>query len=364
MRVLVLTVVHVAGDARIRHRQIQSLLDAGHTVSYVAPFTDAELEAESSVDGLTCLAVPRASGRRRLAPLAAAGRLLRAQAPEHDLVLLHDPELLTIAEAAGGTPVVWDVHEDLVGSLADKPWLPSAVRGPVAATAARMERLAEGRHHLLLAEHGYQERFSRLHPVVPNVPPLPSSPGPAAIRDEVVHLGRVSRLRGAEELVRVGRELAPRGIALHLFGPVDQDQQALVDGAHKAGDVVAHGFVPNDQALVRLGGAIAGLALLHDHPNYRRSLPTKLVEYLAAGIPVITTPLDEAVRVVEQSGAGSVVPFGDVDGVVTQVLSWHRDRDEARRLGAVGRAAAEDRWSWAAHAPRFVSQLEAWASQG
>lgn len=370
MRVLVLTVVHVPEDARIRHRQIAALLDAGHEVTYAAPHDHDRAATRSTrashatpgCDGLAHVVVPRATGRDRLGSLRAARRVLAELGPRHDIVLLHDPELLVaLVGVRGLPPVVWDVHEDLAGSLADKDWLPDAVRGPLAGLVRAGERVAERRAHLLLAEHAYQDRFARLHPVVPNVPPLPDAPGVAATRDVVVHLGRVSRLRGAEELVAVGRGLATEGVLLHLVGPVDADVDGLVTDAAARGDLVRHGFVPNDRALGMLDGALAGLALLHDHPNYRVSLPTKVVEYQAAGIPVVTTPLPEAVRVVEASRGGVVVPFDDPDAVVAQVLAWRDDRDAARELGRRGRRAAEERWSWDAHAPAFVAQLERWA---
>ena len=37
MRVVVCTIVHHPADARIYHRQIRALLDAGHEVTYIAP---------------------------------------------------------------------------------------------------------------------------------------------------------------------------------------------------------------------------------------------------------------------------------------------------------------------------------------
>src|SRR5699024_12066434 len=81
MHVLVATVVHHPEDARILHRQIRALLDAKHTVTYVAPFREYGVtpwERLRSVD------VPRASGRERLASLRAARTVLAEQAPEAD----------------------------------------------------------------------------------------------------------------------------------------------------------------------------------------------------------------------------------------------------------------------------------------
>ncbi|MFD0395345.1 glycosyltransferase [Streptomyces nogalater] len=72
-----------------------------------------------------------------------------------------------------------------------------------------------------------------------------------------------------------------------------------------------YGFLPNDRALARLSGALAGLSLLHDQPNYRHSRPTKVVEYMAHGVPVVTTPTPLAAELVERHGCGLVVPYRD-----------------------------------------------------
>jgi hypothetical protein len=50
-----------------------------------------------------------------------------------------------------------------------------------------------------------------------------------------------------------------------------------------------HGFVPKDKALPMLAGALARLSLLHDEPNYLHSRPTQVLEYMASGVPVVST---------------------------------------------------------------------------
>ena len=64
--------------------------------------------------------------------------------------------------------------------------------------------------------------------------------------------------------------------------------------------IVAYGFVDGPAALRSIEGATIGLSLLRDLPSYRHSLPTKALEYLAHGVPVITTPLLEAQSIVEE----------------------------------------------------------------
>lgn len=358
MRLLVLTVVHDPRDARIRARQIAALQAAGHEVVYAAPFRDYGVTPPK---GLEAYDVARAAGRRRVGALREARRLVRRLAPRLDLVLLHDPELVVATAGLGDrVPLVWDVHEDTVAAFADKPWLPALLR-PAAARAVRgLERWAERRRHLLLAEDSYQARFARPHPVVPNTPRVPPTAPPPG-DDAVVYVGRLSRLRGAAELIEVGRRLAGE-VAVRLIGTADADVRPQLEQAHARGVVEWRGFVPNEEALAEVAGAIAGLSLLADHPNYRGSLPTKVLEYLSRGTPVVTTPLEVAREVVERYDAGVVVPFGDVEATVGAVRRLAADPALRRRMGAAGHAGVLADHNWDVDGPRFVSQLEAWAS--
>ena len=52
------------------------------------------------------------------------GATVRSLAPEHDVVLIHDPELIVSAAGAPDAVVVWDVHEDTAVAIAYKDWIP------------------------------------------------------------------------------------------------------------------------------------------------------------------------------------------------------------------------------------------------
>ncbi len=367
MRVLVVTVVHVPLDARIHHRQIRALVDAGIEVTYAAPLAATGIDPSELVAGVAVRDLPRAAGRRRLDALRAARELIAAEGPDHDLVLLHDPELALAVLASRGRsrglpPVVLDVHEDLAGSLPDRPWVPAVLRPLARRGAVALERAAERRLHLLLAEDGYRVRFTREHPVVANLPWMLPDPPPAGTHDRVVYLGRVSTGRGAGELLAVAEALhADGGPRLEVAGPADADVEPALRAAAERGTLRWHGFVPNDRALELVAGSVAGLSLLHDLPNYRHSRPTKLVEYLACGVPVITTPLPAATELLAACGAGTCVAFGDPDAVVVAIRELADDRDRAARLGRAGRAHVAEHLSWDAAAPAFVAHLRALA---
>jgi glycosyltransferase involved in cell wall biosynthesis len=357
LRVLVVTIVHNPQDARILHREIAAITAAGHEVTYAAPF---EAYGSPHPPGLRSLDLPRALGRRRVGAVRAARRLLHREAPAHDIVLLHDPELLIASAGIHEPPTVWDVHEDTAASVTLKPWLPGPLRRPTASAFRRLERAMERGHHLLLAEEGYAVRFRDQHPVVPNstvVPAVVQPPG----RDRVVYIGALSRARGALEMVQVGRLLAGSGVTLHLVGGADSEVRDALSVADASGDVVWHGFLPNDRAMALLSGALAGLSLLSDEPNYRHSRPTKIIEYLAWGVPVITTPTPPAVELVEAADAGVVVPFHDPSAVASAVLELAADPPRAQGMARRGHEAALRDHDWTRDGPAFVRQLEQWA---
>ena len=355
MNVLVVTVVRDPRDARVG-RLMQALRAAGHQITYAAPFGDYDLPA---LPDLRCIDLPRARDRRRLAAYRAARRVLRREAPGHDVVLVVDPELTVPAAALHHPCVIWDVQEDTAAAVTLKPYLPALVRAPVAGVVRALEVRAERRMHLVLAEDAYAERFTRPHPVVPNSTVVPSQV-PAAGPGRAVYVGHLTRARGAFDLIEMARRTAP-DVRLDVIGHAHDDVAVALREAQRAGVLTWHGFVDNAAALRLVQGATAGMSLLHDEPNYRHSRPTKILEYLAHGVPAVTTPLPMAVDVIERSGGGVVVPFADPDAAANAVLALHADADLRRTMAGDGHRWVRVHYDWSVDGPAWVRQVEAWA---
>lgn len=289
-----------------------------------------------------------------------ARKAIAKHGSEADVILIHDPELLLVIPGHLRDRVVWDVHEDLEAALVDKPWLPASLRPLTRRVVTYMKLWAENRMKLVLAEEGYQPGFRREHPVVPNDPWVPAD-FERTVQPKVVHLGRHSRGRGAAELVALAQGL-PQGISLTLLGPADSEIEEDIRGTTANPRVTWTGRIRNEAALSMVDGAVAGLSLLHDLPNYRHSRPTKILEYMSRGVPVVTTPLPQAVEIVEQYRCGIVVPFGDVDAVIeaVDILAAHPDR--RMELGQNGHKAADEHFNWRKSGQEFVSLLEGWAA--
>lgn len=356
MRVLVVAVVQDPRDARVAEREIGALVAAGHEVAYAAPFSDF---GATPPEGVIAVDIPRARGRRRTAALRAARRVLRRMGPGSDVILLHNPEVLIATVGLRHPVIVWDVHEDTAAAVTMKRWLPPPLQRPAARVVRGLERYAERHLHLLLAEQAYAERFERSHPVVPNTSVVPERVPPTG-RGRAVYVGTLTEQRGGDELIAMGRQLAP-DVVMDVLGPAHGPLADRMQAANREGVVRWRGFVPNAVALEAIEGATVGLSMLHDEPNYRHSMPTKLYEYLARGVPFVSTPLPLACELAEASGGGLIVPFGDPDATAAAVREL--DADDARRqaMADAGRRWVRDNADWRRDGEAFVAQLEAWA---
>lgn len=357
MRVLVATITHRADDARIFARQIPALLHAGHDVTAVAPWEASGVVPDPRIRAVD---VPRARGRDRLTPLRRAMAALHTHQRSHDVVLVHDPELaLACALVPWRDRVIWDVHEDPAASVSTRSYLPAAMRRLAPSGVRVAEHWMESRLHLILAERAYAQRFARPHPVVLN---LPSVPALTAVdpHQQIVYVGSVTWARGVRAMLATAEALEGQGIRLVLIGEAHgEDVRQAITGAR---NVDWRGPLPNAAALSVVRESLAGLSLLADEPNYRHSMPTKVLEYMAHGTPVISTPLPLAVDVL--GGEGVIVPF-DATGeqIAAEVVAL---RDDMHRWSLM-RTAAHERvthsYNWDGAQAGFLEALAAVADR-
>jgi glycosyltransferase involved in cell wall biosynthesis len=75
------------------------------------------------------------------------------------------------------------------------------------------------------------------------------------------------------------------------------------------------------------------LLLTSDHEGF----PNAILEAMAAGLPVVTTPAGDASVVVEHGRTGFVTPHGAIDAMAARLIELARSPDLRRQLGNAGR---------------------------
>jgi glycosyltransferase involved in cell wall biosynthesis len=206
----------------------------------------------------------------------------------------------------------------------------------------------------------------KLTPVPMGIATAEIPPAEAARADggelTLAYLGTLNAQRRLEILLEMMALLRQRHVAarLLLIGGGDEpgDLPRLQQRAAELGlgsQVEFTGLLKRDAALARVRQADICLSPFFPTPVLRSTSPTKLVEYLALGIPVVANDHPEQRDVLRQSAAGLSVPWGARH--FARGVAWlaARGASERRRMGEQGR-----RWVLVNRAyPRIADLVEA-----
>lgn len=359
-RMAVVTSAHPWGDPRVFGRELAACLEWGMDVDlFAVPPASGAWPPEPGLR-VHPLPVPGSRLGRILSALGLWRGVLR-EGPFR-LVHFHDPELLPAMALLGilapGTFILFDIHEDLPLQFQSKGYLPPWARQPMALLAGWAMGMAR---RLFDGFAPATEAIARQWPpestrVVHNYPRAlfcvpPRAPDP----HRVLYMGGLSRGRGillVLEAMRLARARVP-DLRLELVGWIlEPEVGRAVAEAGREGWCLHLPTLEATALADHAAGAGIGLVTLLPQPNYLESLPTKLFEYMALGIPVLASDFPLWRRMVEESGAGQVV--SPEPGPLAQaLLAMARDPAALLAHARRGRAAYLERYRWEAEAPNL-----------
>jgi glycosyltransferase involved in cell wall biosynthesis len=167
-----------------------------------------------------------------------------------------------------------------------------------------------------------------------------------AAREEefvVTFAGTHGIAQGLDTIVRAAPALAGEArFALVGDGPL---KEPLVRLAAEQGvrNVDFHPQVPLAETPPLLASSDALLVPLSAHPTFRDFVPSKLIDAMAVGRPVVLTAAGESARILEEAGAGVVAAPEDPDDLA-RAVRWLREHpEEAAEMGRRGREYARTR---------------------
>jgi glycosyltransferase involved in cell wall biosynthesis len=365
--VILLSTVHFRYDPRIVYRMGLSLAKA-YQVHVVLPQANASLPPR-----LSAVALPffRQLWLRILFshPLA----LWHCLRLKSRVVHIHDPELLPLAFVLKwlGRSIIYDVHENVRQQLRFKHsnnamfW---------SALYRFFDQKARQHFQFVLAETSYQQTYPDLaKPAVTilNYPSLaffePFSKPSAQRREEVFYIGQISLARGIDTLIVALAQLRQQGLRLpvRLFGGLEFDlshtEQLRRLEHFEAVEPQLHFLGKTNPALAfeQAHRAFVGLALLKPIGDFAESYPTKIFEYMAVGLPVITSDFPLYRSVVEAHGCGICIDPSSPEQLA-EALKWLLDNPaEAQLMGQRGRQAVVQHYQWGSEEAKLLALYRA-----
>lgn len=361
-RVFLVSTAHPATDPRIGVKQCRTL--AHHYEVYCAlPRADPTVCPEARFIRLPYF-------RRVVWRVLLTGPLVLWQGLRlrPDVIQIYVPELIPVALLLRllGTPIIYEVQENLYQKL----HIRTLNRGRVLEWAfRRFDRLARRYCYLIFTEHSYLATYTNLtkpHTVVYNYPLLASTepfrrpyrPNPA--EPSFIIIGLLSVERAIDTLIDAIQrvKLTHPGVQLHLYGRrtfTDAELTRMPGFAGVRDNLQFYGYTDQRIAFGNPAHHTAGLALLKPVGDYPGSYPTKLFEYMALGLPVVTSDFPLYRNVVETHACGLCVSATDPGAVADALLYLIEHPAEARAMAERGHRAVRSVYAWDTEAKKLLN---------
>ncbi len=114
----------------------------------------------------------------------------------------------------------------------------------------------------------------------------------------LVYVGGIQRDRGLGQMVNAMSALKDEAVFVMIGdGELREGLRSVCKNAGVSSDVYFHDPIPSEQVLSVLASADIGVVLVDtDAPSYALALPSKIYEYLFAGLPVLASPMKQAMK--------------------------------------------------------------------
>ena len=354
MRILHVTCAHRAVDNRILCLECASLARAGHEVTVMGP----HLAAESILGVSIVPLVGSATVPGWLRVVVAFARALGARIGT--VVHFHDPHLIMLGPLLrlAGKHSIYDVHDDYEASLRDRlsrfPRLALALAKLWWALEYVAARLSSA---VVVADRQLARKFASCEPTILSNFPWRDFTPPADVTGEstfnVIYVGGVSGARGVDKVVDAIDLLPFEDLRFHIIG--DCRDPILRQRITTHPRVVYHGRVAWDQLHQHYVKAHVGVALYQRLQGFLCcETPVKILEYMAAGIPVVCSDFPGLRTFVEEPGYGITVAPDDAVAIAKVLRRLYEAPALRASLGEAGRRAFETKYNWEAEEPKLL----------
>ena len=166
----------------------------------------------------------------------------------------------------------------------------------------------------------------------------------------VLAVGRLVEKKGFDDLIRAAAILKEQGVEFEcrIIGTGEQEKK-LRNLIHELGvnDVVSMpGPMPREELidLYPTASVFAAPCVIGDDGN-RDGLPTVIIEAMALGVPVVSTPVTGIPEIVRHEETGYIVPESSPEALAESIKQLINDRDSAQKMATAGRELIESQFN-------------------
>ena len=359
-KVCIITTVHRPFDTRIFHKEAKTLAKAGYEVTLIAQHDKNEV-----VNGIKIIALSRPKNRVSRMIFLGWGAYKLALKQNADVYHFHDPEFLPWAKRLKnktGAKVIYDVHEDYPSAILLKSWIPLLFRYSLSKIFNIYEKkTAKNLDYVIAAWLKIKENFEKSNigriANITNYPILKYFSFGNNINEfnknvhekkiKLIYVGGLTKIRGIKQIIQSLKYIKNENIKLILVGNFQEKafKKELTE-LQEWKKVEYKGWLKQVEAYKEMKNADVGLLCFLPAPNHLHSVPNKLFEYMAAGLPVVATDFHFLKEIIQQNNCGICVNPLDLKEIAEAINYLISHREESMKMGDNGRNSVKEKYNW------------------
>lgn len=346
-----ITTLHPRYDIRIYYKECLELSSL-----YQITILVADGKGNEEKGGIRILDVGNHEKSRLKRMIFTSNRLYKkALDLDCDIIHFHDSDFLPFGYLLikRGKKVIYDAHEDLPRQILGKRYIAPLFRGLISKVSEIIENFFSKKFSAIVcATPTIEERFIKLNPKVITVCNFPfqneflTAKKWSEKADIICFIGGISKVRGIKELLDSQNYLIV-DVELVLAGDVEDDNVAkLIESARKIHKINLLGIVDRIRIKELLNDAKIGLVVVHPAPNHINGFPTKMFEYMAAGLPVIASDFPLWKDIIEKDKCGICVNPHEPQKIADAINTLLLNPDKAIEMGLNGQEMIRSKYNF------------------
>lgn len=357
-----MTSAHTRYDVRIFQKECTSLAKAGFQV-YLVVDDEMEDEVKNNVHIKSTFHKPKNRIDRMLRSTSKVYK--KALSVNAEIYHFHDPELLFFGDLLKrkGKKVIFDSHEFTVKQIELKDYLPLFFRKLIAFFYGTYERSVVRKLDAVISpctfagKKYFEDQYTN-EVLINNVPKIEDVKVADSLikekKQQACYVGGLTEERGIIEIVKASDKAE---VPLVLAGEFSSIELKNVILDNKNQFVEYAGVLDRIQVRKLLSQSIMGLSVLQDVGQYKYldNLPTKVYEYMGAGLPVIISNFPYYKKVIEEFECGICVSSNQIEDIAESIKWVLAHQDEAEAMGKRGQVAVREKFNWSLEEKKLVS---------
>jgi len=366
MNVVHISTVHSHFDTRIFNKELQSLSNAGYSTTLLT-----HTEGTETHDGIRIHGLGEVKSRKQRWK-SLPSTYFEAKNLDADVYHLHDPELLPVGRLLShrtNAALIYDIHENYDSSIKYRNYIPNNLKPILSNSIIPIQsKLASSFEALIPATEWISEDFEdRGHNQVVTVRNFPiledisyDLTNPKREHEFVMSfVGNLAKNRGLVRMIDVTRRLRDHGydVGLWIIGPfsngaIEEVVSTRITEQGLENNVRLFGYVDYQKIFSILNASDIGLLLL-DPIATNRAIPTKMLEYMASGIPVVANRTQGTEKYIP-TDCGTIVD-DDITEQTNAIENLLDNTQQRHSYGKNARMTAVTEYNWTTEKEKLLS---------